>query len=84
MNQQKLLEWLYHDEYNDNNQQQGWNLVENAEKPGVLDPFIAGETADIALERAMIHAKEKNRREFSKHPNLQELKLASGEKQDTR
>ena len=56
MNQQKLLEWFNHDKYNDNDQQQGWNFIENAEKPGISHPFVAGKSPEITLKRAMVYA----------------------------
>ena len=84
MNQQKLLEWFNHDKYNNNDQQQGWNFIENAKKPGVPDPLVTGELAEIALKRAMIQAKEQNRRQFAKNPNLQKFKPARDEKQKPR
>ena len=55
MNQQKLLEWFNHDKYNDNNQQQGWDFIEDAEKPGIPHPLVAGKPPEIALKRAMVH-----------------------------
>jgi hypothetical protein len=84
MNQQKLLEWFNHDKHNDNDQQQGWNFIENAEKPGIPHPLIAGKPPEIALKRSMIQAEEENRRQFAENPNLQECKSAREEKQNTR
>ena len=84
MNQQKLLEWFNHDKYNDNDQQQGWDFVENAEKPGVLAPLVTGKPSEIALKCSVVQAEEQNRRQFSKHPNLQGFKPARTEKQPAR
>ena len=74
MNQQKLLEWFNHNKYNDNDQQQGWNFIENAKKPGIPHPLVPGKPLEIAFKRAMIQAEEENRRQFPKNPNLQKLK----------
>ena len=82
MNQQKLLEWFNHDKYNDNDQQQGWNFIENAEKPGIPHPLIAGKPPEMALKYAMVHAEEKNRSQFAKHPDLQDFKSARNKKQN--
>ena len=54
MNQQKLLEWFNHDKYNDNNQQQAWNFIENAEKPRIPHPLVAGKPLEMALKRTVI------------------------------
>ena len=62
MNQQILLQWLNHDKYHDNDQQQGWNFIENPKKPGVPDPGVPGKPLEMALKRAMVQAKEENRR----------------------
>ena len=80
MNQQKLLEWFNHDKYNDNDQQQGWNFIENAKKPGIPDPLVAGKPLEIGLKRTVIHAKEENRCQFAKHPHLKEFKSARNKK----
>ena len=82
MNQQKLLEWFNHDKYNDNDQQQGWNLVENAKELGIPDPLVTGKPPEIGLKRSMIQAKEENRCQFAKNPNLQEFKSTRNEKQN--
>ena len=82
MNQQKLLEWFNHDKHNDNDQQQGWNFIENAEKAGIPDPFVTGKLPQIALKRAMVHTEEQNRRQFAENPNLKEFKTARNEKQN--
>ena len=84
MNQQKLLKWFNHDKYDDNDQQQGWNFIENAEKPGIPHPLVAGKPLEIALKRTMIQKQEKNRRQFAKNPNLQEFKSACNKKQNSR
>ena len=84
MNQQKLLEWFNHDKYNDNDQQQGWNFIENAEEPGIPHPLVAGKLLEMALKRAMVQAKEENRRQLAKNPHLQEFKSARNEKQNAR
>ena len=83
MNQQKLLKWFNHDKYNDNDQQQGWNFIENTKKPGVPDPFITDKLPQIALKRAMVQAKEENRCQLAENPHLQEWKPAHNEKQNT-
>ena len=71
MNQQKLLEWFNHDKHNDNDQQQGWDFIENAEKPGIPHPFVTGKPAEIDLKRPMVQTEEQNRRQFPKNPHLQ-------------
>ena len=84
MNQHKLLEWFNYNKYHDYDQQKGWSFIENAEKPGIPHPFVAGKTPEIALKRAMIQAKKENRRQFAENPHLQEFKPARNEKQNAR
>ena len=84
MNQQKLLEWFNHDKHNDYDQQQGWNFIENAEKPGIPHPLVAGKPLEIALKRTVIQEQEENPRQFAKHPDLQEFKSARNEKENAR
>jgi hypothetical protein len=83
MNQQKLLEWFNYNKYNDYDQQQGWNLIEDAEEPGIPHPFVTGKPLEMALKRAMVQAKEENRRQLAKNPNLQDFKSARNKKQNT-
>ena len=84
MNQQKLLEWFNHDKYNDNDQQQGWDFIENAEKPGIPHPLVTGKPLEIALERSMIQEQQENCCQFAKNPNLQKFKSTRNKQQSAR
>jgi hypothetical protein len=78
-NQQKLLEWFNYNKYYDNDQQQGRNFIENAKKPDIPHPLVAGKPLEIAFKRTVIQKEEQNRRQLSKNPELQKLKLACNE-----
>lgn len=84
MNQLKLLEWFNYNKYNNYDQQQGWDFIEDAEESGIPHPFVTGKPPEIALKRAVIHAKEENCCQFAEHPDLQEFKSARNEKQNAR
>ena len=66
MNQQKLLERLNHNKNNDNDQQQGRNFIENAEKPGIPHPLVTGKPPEITLKHSMVQKQQENRRQFPK------------------